>query len=1546
MKTFDGSTSSDVKKFFFFFDNVVTRGKPDEDKATELLSHLDGRAFDFFYEKFAEDGGLKPSASNYKGVKKALIDEFDKPADPQDDIRRAVNASIDPDNLTGSLRDMDRVFAKAMFNDEAKFGLLRNALCKIPEIFQFVVFKGATTYHELTKVVQEFDQARRLFNHQVHPTPDLTQGDVFGSKRVLNRPDARGAEIESKVDALAASMADLTLFVRKKTEAAQASQAPAPKKDDKPRICSFCKEEGHAANRCNKNPHRDSICERCGKMGHATATCWSRPKAAAAPAPAAPGANPVPAAPAAAQAAPPAPAAAQPAPNQGAAMVVAEGPDLVAAAKRTADGEALPKQSRSPGMDIDALLNPSAPPHPIQAQGRPNPKKKVTFQKAPKKAKRTDHKKVIQQHVGAYDVISQLANAPSGLTFGQLMRGDSKEAEKELRRLFTPLKARAAPRKASKANPAVNPKGDRVLKVVPVQIYGTSTSALLDTGAVPNLISEELAKHLKLNPKPTLKTITVADGSNSSCIGRLRQIPVTFGRLTVHMDFLTVKDAPLGVIIGAPALEHMSAVMDLAGQFVDLTHDGTTVRVGLEPDQGQPFTQEENSESELFTTDSSGNESDDEAEDTSEEDNDDDAYVVALAKEAPELPFRTSFPSSDEDESLDRSAILSRKLNHLPPDVVQRLNDMLRDKGICAWSFRDLQAADVPVRHDFELTDDAPIYHNPRRASPRDNTIIRDEIDKMLKAGIIKPATSSWSFPVVIATKKDGKPRFCVDYRMLNQRIKPSRWPIPHIEEIFDELKGSRLFTTLDLFQGYWQVKMAEACKEHTTFVTRYGTFSFEVMPFGLINAPATFQKMMDHILRDLPFARAYLDDVVIHSKTLEEHLEHLQLVFERLRQHQLKLRVEKCSFCSENVELLGHVVTSDGVKTDPKKIEAVREAPVPQDRGAVRSFLGLAGYYRRFIRDFAGISAPLHAATSTKVPFAWTKEAQNAFSTLKNALTSAPLLAFPDFEAPFIVETDASATAVGAILAQKQDGLVHPIQYASRTLNDAERNYSACEREALAVIFALRKFRIYLLSSQPFELITDHQALRYAFMKKDVHGRLARWLDFLAEYDFHVVYRPGTANGAADFLSRQALEEPALGIAEDDGQVAMVTLCDERDLEPFLVEIKRHLRGEVIHEHDPRLRRGIRRASKSFLVWNDELFRRTPLGPKIVLPKSIRTQALEMFHDRIGHWNSETSRQFVVDRYWWPKVTSDVYAHVKTCVGCQRAAPIPKYRTSLRMPITGLFHTFSIDFAGPLPLGPDDERYLLIAVEHLTSWPMVRATKTATADIVAEFLEKEILHPFGPPETVVSDNANCFTAARVSRLMEAHGVKWKTVAEYAPMSNGRAERMVGTVKKAIAKTLLNEDTTWVQSIPQVLYGYRRRRLAGDLSPFQLMYGVVPRFSSLDPSPLLDDPADQHARTLELFAIQSARAGRDLPRGPSSSDDVRYSVGDQVMVAKGRAFGAVKLPVWECKWFGPCVVETALHPRYTLRSSNGKITRRPIHGRRLRLFHRRGEEQV
>lgn len=633
--------------------------------------------------------------------------------------------------------------------------------------------------------------------------------------------------------------------------------------------------------------------------------------------------------------------------------------------------------------------------------------------------------------------------------------------------------------------------------------------------------------------------------------------------------------------------------------------------------------------------------------------------------------------------------------------------------------------------------------------------------------------------------------------------MKPDRFPLPKIQEIFDKLGGGENFTTLDFFSGYWQIRMSDACKKKRTIVCRFETFQFEVMPFGLMNAPSTLQRMMDQLMGDIPFVKVYLDDVVIFSKTMAEHIEHLRLVIGLVSQHGLKIKISKCEFAKETVSLPGHIVGKEGTYVDPSKIAVIRDTPTPKSQTELRSFLGIARYYRRFIPSFADISAPLHCATSVKTQFSWRPDMEKTFNRLKESLTEPPVLAFPDFENPFVVETDASAVAIRAVLSQrKTDSQLHPFQYASRTMTSSERQYSACEREALAVIFALRKFRLYLLSSNPFTLLTDQKALRSAFAKKDVHGRLARWLDFIAEYDFEIEYRNGSSNKAADFLSRIQHGEEVVG-GFDEGEVMCVLVESQTredlaaDLEPTLQEIAWHLSGWPLAELCSNQKASVRRRSVEFVRWEGRLYRRSRNRPLAIVPRAEKQGVLKALHDDLEHWEAATTHTLVADRFCWPGVRGDVATYARTCDTCQRSRNPKPYKTVIRILQSSLFDVFSTYFAGPLPVTSQGSKYLLICVEHLTGWPIVKATSRATADVVRKFMETLIIPPFGPPGVVVGDSAACFTAGALREFMKYRVTTRKTVLAYAPMLNGRTERMVDTIKHGAGPLILQSGHEW-----------------------------------------------------------------------------------------------------------------------------------------------------
>ena len=396
----------------------------------------------------------------------------------------------------------------------------------------------------------------------------------------------------------------------------------------------------------------------------------------------------------------------------------------------------------------------------------------------------------------------------------------------------------------------------------------------------------------------------------------------------------------------------------------------------------------------------------------------------------------------------------------------------------------------------------------------------------MLNKGIIEESSSPWLAPVVIVPKKSGEIRLCVDYRQLNKQTTKDAYPLPLPDEVQDRLAGSAIFSTLDLQSGYWQMPVHDTDIPKTAFCPGpgMGLFQFTRMPFGLTGAPSSFQRLMNKIFRNLPFVTTYIDDILVHSANEEQHEYHLQQVFQKLEESGLTLRGNKCHFGMTQVSYLGHLFSASGMMPDSQKVKALLDWPIPTTVTAVRQFIGLASYYRRYIHDFATIAAPLHQLTQKGISFNWSQECTDAFNLLKQKLVQAPILAFPNFStvaSPFVFYTDASSIGIGAVLEQDS----HVIAYASRALTKSEKQYNVIQRECLALVYALKQFRHYLIG-RSFNLVTDHAPLQWLSAQK-MEGLLCRWSLALQEYDFQIKYRKGIQNGNADALSR-CMETPS----------------------------------------------------------------------------------------------------------------------------------------------------------------------------------------------------------------------------------------------------------------------------------------------------------------------------------------------------------------------------------------------------------------------------------
>ena len=472
--------------------------------------------------------------------------------------------------------------------------------------------------------------------------------------------------------------------------------------------------------------------------------------------------------------------------------------------------------------------------------------------------------------------------------------------------------------------------------------------------------------------------------------------------------------------------------------------------------------------------------------------------------------------------------LYSRATENIGADDAGKLAEVLS-------SYEDVFARDEmdlghfsAVKHSICTGGARPVRQPVRRTPLGFETEEEGHLRKMLDAGIVEPSQSEWASPVVLVRKKDGGVRWCIDYRRLNAVTEKDAYPLPKIDECLDTLSGATLFSTLDLQAGYWQVEMAPEDKEKTAFITKYGLFQYTRMSFGLCNAPSTFQRAMEVALRGLQWKTllVYIDDLIIVSSNLDEHLTRLAEVLQRLRQYGLKLKPRKCNLLQKEVVFLGHLVDSEGVRTNPALVKDIKERVPPRTLKELQAYLGLCNYYRRFVPGFASIAGPLNRLLVKGAEFKWERPQQQAFEELKQRLASSPILAYPRRTGIFILDTDASDTSIGAVLSQEQEGSERVIAYASVQLEPAHQRYCVTRRELLAVVRFTRMFRHYLLGRR-FDLRTDHSSLTWLFRFKAPQGQLARWLEELSQYDFTIVHRAGRKHANADALSRLNTDDP-----------------------------------------------------------------------------------------------------------------------------------------------------------------------------------------------------------------------------------------------------------------------------------------------------------------------------------------------------------------------------------------------------------------------------------
>lgn len=878
------------------------------------------------------------------------------------------------------------------------------------------------------------------------------------------------------------------------------------------------------------------------------------------------------------------------------------------------------------------------------------------------------------------------------------------------------------------------------------------------------------------------------------------------------------------------------------------------------------------------------------------------------------------------------------------------------------------------VQHDIVTTQPRPIKQPVRRPPFHLKEEAELEVKKMLDLGVIEPSNSPWASPVVLVRKKDGSLRYCIDYRRLNTVTQKDSYPLPRIDDSLDSLGRAKYFSTLDLASGYWQIGLSEDAKQKSAFCTTGGLYQFKVMPFGLTNAPATFQRLMERVLGGLQWqiCLVYIDDIIIFSRTFEQHLESLDQVFERLEWAGLKLKPKKCHLFRKKVKYLGHEVSAEGIATDPEKTKAVREWPVPKTVAEVRSFLGLCSYYRRFVEEFATTAKPLTKLTEKSVPFVWKEAEQAAFDKLKHLLCTAPVLAFPDRDATFVLDTDASDVGIGAVLSQLVDGEERVIAYGSRVLTKQERRYCITRRELLAVVHFVKTYRHFLVGKE-FKLRTDHASLRWIKSFKEPEGQLARWLETLDTYNMTLEHRPGKKHINADALSRGPCMQcsmdhegvrihsgrksradlaapvrtrgpPSTGAGGQPGNLTLPNWLADTKLspaelkqaqmaDPDLSELYKWVQDgerpdfEKISHHGSILK-FYWGQYRSLKIVEGILIRELDLPDltirrQFLIPPSLTKEVLLNCHDALtaGHFGQTKTLANVTRRFLWPGMRREVNLYVKSCDICARykthgkkgRAELKDYRVGVPM------ERVCIDIAGAFPVSKSGNKYALIVTDWFTKYVEIYPMPNQEAATVAKTITREFFSRYGVPNSLHSDQGRNFEGHVFAEMCSLLGIQKTRTTPFRPQSDGQSERNIKTLIKMVAMTA-EHQTEWDEHLPFLSMAYRSTPHEGSgLTPNFMMYGrelAMPVDVMLGPSPQQALSTLEYVKKLRDRLTYAYKLARETLRRSAERQKKLYDrkkTGTTYHVGDAVWYMAKNRkvgvsPKLQPKWLGPCVI--------------------------------------
>jgi len=1006
-------------------------------------------------------------------------------------------------------------------------------------------------------------------------------------------------------------------------------------------------------------------------------------------------------------------------------------------------------------------------------------------------------------------------------------------------------------------------------------INGRKVLILIDSGASHNFVSAQLVTELGLMVEDTPPyCVRLGDGHKKQTQGCCKDVEVNLENHVVKETFFLFELGGVDVILGVEWLASLGEVkvnwntltmsFNVAGKVVNIQGDPTLTKRIVTPQ----------------------------------------ALLKETEIEAISLVWELGLTSHEEEEG---GKGLSAKQQEELEEVLQEHKIIFQEK------------LELPPRRGIDHKIPIKVGENPVNVRPyRYPHLLKSEIEKqveeMLKSGIIRPSNSPYSSPVILVKKKDGSWRFCIDYRALNKVTVADKFPIPVIEELLDELHGATYFSKVDLKAGYHQIRMYEGDIQKTAFRTHQGHYEFLVMPFGLTNAPATFQCAMNTVLQPYlrKFVLVFFDDILIYSQSWEDHMGHLKQVLHTLQQQQFFANKKKCEFGRQEVKYLGHVISKKGVEMDQDKLAAIHQWPLPKNLKALRGFLGLTGYYRRFIRDYGKVAKPLTRLLK-KGCFCWNEESTKAMEALKKAITTAPVLKLPDFSQPFSIECDASGSGLGAVLTQDK----RPIAFFSKGLSDTSLTKSIYEKELMALVLAIQHWRPYLLG-QKFTVYTDQRSLRYLLEQRITTQNQQNWLAKLMGYEFNIVYKIGASNKVADALSRRGENE------EDDKELTIMSIPFWQDFQKILAEV----------EEDAELQKIIKGLKENPGKQGQYTLEHGRLHHKGRLVLSANSawipRLLAEYHTTSTGGHSGVFRTYrrISQSLYWIGMKKMVTDFVAACLVCQQHKYLASSPQGLLQPLpipNAVWEDISLDFIVRLPKSNGYDS-VLVVVDRLSKYGhFIPIKHPYSAKSIAEVFAKEIVRLHGIPASIVSDRDPTFLSLFWKELFRMQGTQLNMSTAYHPESDGQTEVLNRTLETYLRCFSSEQPKSWSHFLSWAEYWYNTSfHGAAQKSPFEIVYGrPPPSISRFIPGETIVEAVAQDLMTrdeaLSQLKFHLARAQEHMTKYANKHrKQSSIQVGDWVFL-KIRPHRQVSMPTrlhpkLSARYYGPFLVLKQVGP--------------------------------